>query len=120
MKTAVCVFLTVLALAHGDVEDICNQACTMESDPHCLTFQKTVPNECMGEVEICRMRAQGFVKTDTRNKTCECAIGCTMNYDPVCSRDLDTNETKEYGNACALRAECEPKRLVKVDLDECD
>nr|AXL95397.1 kazal protease inhibitor [Conus ermineus] len=119
MKTAVCVFLTVLALAHGWTEEECDGICTANYEPYCLTFQKTVSNECMGDIEICKMRAKGYTLTSSADNRCQCNIGCTMEYKPVCGLDLNTNTTTEYGNACAFRTECNGTRLVEVPMDQC-
>nr|UMA83330.1 venom-related protein Kazal protease inhibitor [Conus judaeus] len=118
MKTAVCIFLTVLALAHGETEDECGpEMCTMEYMPYCLTFRKTLSNKCNADIETCTMRARGYTLVSTQ--ACECDIVCTAQYDPVCGRDLTTNTTKVYSNECALRAQCKRETLVEVPMDEC-
>nr|UMA83002.1 venom-related protein Kazal protease inhibitor [Conus ebraeus] len=122
MQTVLCVFLIALALVHGNAwtEEKCNRPCTKEYSPHCLTFQKTVSNKCAGDIEICKMRAQGYTVTSGTNGTCTCSPICTMEYDPVCAMDLDTKTTTKFGNPCGLNlAVCQGKRMGEVPLNTC-
>nr|AXL95542.1 kazal protease inhibitor [Conus ermineus] len=122
MQTVLCVFLAALALVHGSAwtEQKCDRACTMEYEPHCVKFQKTVPNKCAGDIEICKMRAQGYTVTSSTNGTCTCSSICTMEYNPVCAMDLDTSTTTKFGNPCGLNlAVCKGKRMGEVPLNTC-
>nr|UMA83992.1 venom-related protein Kazal protease inhibitor [Conus judaeus] len=123
MKIVACVFLTALALVHGSdwSEEKCLRPCPRDYAAHCLTFQKTVPNKCAGDIESCKMRAQGYSVISSSDKGCECSPICTADYNPVCAVNLNSKQKKVYGNPCELdNAVCQGARLGEMDLKSCE